>query len=172
MKNILFISLFFILSVSEYSTVVFAQTIHSKRSVLAIAGNSSIHLKASGNYHINYTIGQKSNLGTVSVENLRINQGYIQPEIIFQQVAVENEILDVILYPNPFENKLNIQITEEITDGIYIQITDIHGRKILSAKYNCKRNITLQLRHISCGQYIIHITSGNKNFISTLIKQK
>jgi len=71
---------------------------------------------------------------------------------------------DVVLYPNPADDYLNISITESInSEGI--QIIDIMGRIVKETKFNKTR---IDIRSLKPGIYFIKI--ANKNHINRSYK--
>jgi hypothetical protein len=83
-------------------------------------------------------------------------------------LTLENSFVnDLVIYPNPTKNELNISSTENLQDAIYT-IFDINGRRILNAKLTQN---TIDVSVLNTGNYILRIVSGNKIKSQKFIKQ-
>jgi len=72
------------------------------------------------------------------------------------------------LFPNPFTDKLFIQIAASYA-GNYFTVTDIHGKELI--KQQLSDNITqLDMDKLNKGIYFIHYTYENKIIIKKIIK--
>ena len=71
-------------------------------------------------------------------------------------VGVKEETLnsDLFVYPNPAEDKLQIDGLDNITDLRKLVITDLSGAVLISAK-NADNGI--DIAELSCGFYLVHI---------------
>ncbi|WP_040279521.1 FG-GAP-like repeat-containing protein [Psychroserpens damuponensis] len=83
-------------------------------------------------------------------------------------LTLENSFVnDLVIYPNPTVNELNISSTEDLQDAIYT-IFDINGRRIMNSKLNQN---TIDVSALNTGHYIIRIVSGNKIKSQKFIKK-
>lgn len=141
------------------------------RSTLGINGLSKIITTNSGTYIFRQSIGQSSVIGTYSKGNYTIRQGFLQPIISRKIVqSISKDYLKPTLYPNPFSESISISFDEIIVDDMFVEVYNISGKILFSRKYSASQLITFSLNYINGGQYIIKITSGNKQFVSKLIK--
>jgi hypothetical protein len=83
-------------------------------------------------------------------------------------LTLENSFVnDLVIYPNPTKNELNISSTESLQDAIYT-IFDINGRRIMNSKLN--QNV-IDVSALNSGNYILRIVSGNSIKSQKFIKQ-
>lgn len=81
---------------------------------------------------------------------------------------------DILLYPNPVED--NVQITyESIKPGsMQIKIIDVQGRLIKQLEQNCESGINhviIDVSGLPQGLYIFRMQSGNKTETSRFVKK-
>lgn len=78
-----------------------------------------------------------------------------------------NKKTDVLLYPNPVNNILNI-VSEQIFNQV--KICDLNGKVLLSKKNNQKKTI-INVSSLQPGIYIVHlINNKNLNYYEKFIK--
>ncbi|MEM5565744.1 FG-GAP-like repeat-containing protein [Psychroserpens sp. AS72] len=83
-------------------------------------------------------------------------------------LTLENSFVnDLVIYPNPTINELNISSTENLQDAIFT-IFDINGRRVMNSKLNQN---TIDVSTLNTGNYILRIVSGNKIKSQKFIKQ-
>jgi hypothetical protein len=83
-------------------------------------------------------------------------------------LTLENSFVnDLVIYPNPTKNELNISSTDNLQDAIYT-IFDINGRRIMNSKLT--QNI-IDVSSLNTGNYILRIVSGNSIKSQKFIKQ-
>lgn len=79
----------------------------------------------------------------------------------------ESNDVNVNIYPNPFNEQITIQLSE---NGSYnIEIYDISGRLLLSEKYNSS-SIILNVNELNVGQYLVKIQEDDNILIRKIIK--
>lgn len=86
----------------------------------------------------------------------------------------ENTIEEALIYPNPFNNLLNLKLPTAF-QNIEIQLFDIRGRTVYSEKMinNNKTNLSISnLDNLSSGTYLLQLTDldSNKSIIKKIIK--
>ena len=78
------------------------------------------------------------------------------------------------LYPNPATNVANVSVTNPSGDIVYINLFDIHGRKV--AGFNAgKLNIevvSLPVQQLSAGTYWVEVRTANESSTLRLVIQK
>ncbi len=91
--------------------------------------------------------------------------GYIA-EIGDGSIGVENNLFDkeILIYPNPTQNKVAVKLGEKLYTNFSISITDMSGRKIKSFSYrnNNETEFSLDLQGISQGIYSIIIENNQQ----------
>lgn len=96
------------------------------------------------------------------------DQGYIQIDDIFVDVALANKTFDntaIGYYPNPVKDKLHFTNTEKNTD---IAVYNLLGQHVLSQNNGAKE---INLSTISPGAYIVKLTTGSAVKSIKIIKQ-
>lgn len=69
------------------------------------------------------------------------------------------------IYPNPTNDKLNLALTEEYTNG-QLEIYDIYGKLIKSVKLTGELSQSIQVNDIAEGQYNARLISSNRGLTS------
>ncbi|MDC0204398.1 T9SS type A sorting domain-containing protein [Flavobacteriales bacterium] len=126
----------------------------------------------SKNIYLRTSIGQNSaSVGSVKNNNITLRQGFQQPLLrIIKEESVIGE-LDLIIYPNPFKNHINIEFSEIQDEEIVIMIYDNRGKIIKKLNYNMLKEITIPFYSFARGSYFLNIISGEKQYNTTIIKQ-
>ena len=119
---------------------------------------------------VTQTIGQQSVNGNYDNQYFKIGQGFQQANwsrIILEQTIPEFE---VSLYPNPFNNIVNIQHNSD--EDININVFDTAGRLVFKSLINVtspKQSINLE--QLPSGVYLIHLQSNHLKYFTKLIKK-
>ena len=84
--------------------------------------------------------------------------------------GLENNLSNIKIYPNPANNILNFQSTDNISG---VQVLDIIGREVLNFNPN-RKNFTIDLSDLNKEVYILKYTVNEKSFYTTklLINRK
>ena len=143
------------------------------RSTLGNNGLSKAVTSNAGTYFIQQSIGQASVIGTYSKSNFTIRQGFLQPpnQANIRSINIIETNLKANLYPNPFQQSINVSFDEAINNDMSVVIYHISGRIIFSEKYPAHQLINVPLGNIAKGDYILKITTDNKQLVAKLIKQ-
>jgi len=119
---------------------------------------------------VTQTIGQQSVNGNYDNQYFKIGQGFQQANwsrIILEQTIPEFE---VSLYPNPFNNIVNIQHNSD--EDININVFDPAVRLVFKSLINVtspKQSINLE--QLPSGVYLIHLQSNHLKYFTKLIKK-
>ena len=119
---------------------------------------------------VTQTIGQQSVNGNYDNQYFKIGQGFQHANwsrIILEQTIPEFE---VSLYPNPFNNIVNIQHNSD--KDININVFDPAGRLVHKSLINVtspKQSINLE--QLPSGVYLIHLQSNHLKYFTKLIKK-
>ena len=142
------------------------------RSTLGINGLSKTITTNKGTYLFRQSIGQVSVIGTYTKNNYTIRQGFQQPLYSVKKVQpILENTLNANLYPNPFQQSLNISFGEKITNNLFVVIYNLSGKIIFSNKYPASQQINLLLDDIPNGNYILKINTENKQLVAKILKQ-
>lgn len=157
--------LFFII----FSNVLTAQSL--KRQTLGVIGNSTVVNVNTKSYFLQQSIGQNSVIGSFEIDDIRLQQGFIQPlQAIFFKEGKPNE-LEVIVYPNPFVNGVVVIINDALEEQIAMYLFDIQGRLLVQDKYETSNQLVIPLDFLSQGAYFLRLQSGQKQQTVQLLKQ-
>lgn len=167
---------FIILFATFFIQKVIAQTLVKSRSTLGIAGSSRTITCNNQQLLIQQSIGQYSVTGLSQIENYSLRQGFIQP---LKGTNIKNNssqninsnMLEAIVFPNPFSDNITISFAEEITDYLQLALYDLNNSMKISNKYGTTQELNLKLDYLNPGFYILKIYTGNKYFICKLIKE-
>jgi|GEM_PF-4298109 len=117
-----------------------------------------------GNY--SYTVNKEgyfSEDGTVT-----ITEDDIEVKVTINQVGIDNVLDGVLVYPNPFNEKIIVK--GEMSTTVEIFVMDINGRYILNTSFNGEK--TLLTSQLSNGIYFVIIRNNTgKEAIYKMIKK-
>ena len=74
---------------------------------------------------------------------------------------------DLILYPNPTKNVLNLNATYGFENALY-SVFDIQGRRVLNSYFNSNQ---IDVSNLSAGTYLLRITQDGQSKTQKFIKQ-
>ncbi len=87
----------------------------------------------------------------------------------------ENEIdLNILLYPNPVKDMLNIKMQSDLRGEMQCDINDLSGRNILAAiftKNQQQQEFNLNLNDLQQGVYFLHLSCQGENRMMKFMKQ-
>ncbi len=90
-------------------------------------------------------------------------------------LAIDEDNAGITMYPNPFSDRLNLEMVNEYIGAIDIRIFSLDGKQLIFQKsYNKQQQRTsslLDLRTIPDGSYIVKFTLGDQKISSKLIKE-
>ena len=117
-----------------------------------------------GDTHVSYTIGEPV-IGTRSVGNNVVTQGYNQPEIEIISVKEEkmNPQLGIQIYPNPTHDYVNITPQNFETGSFMVQIFTVGGQKVLEESFE-EAGIKLDVSSLVSSNYILNVTNAEENY--------
>ena len=142
------------------------------RSTLGVSGSSKTIISYKGRYIISQSIGQAGVIGTYINNGFAIRQGFQQPVISTRIVKPSDMVhLKATIFPNPFNQSVNILLEDLVTNEVVVIISDLTGRNIFLQKFPASRIINLSLEYLPGGIFFLKIITDNKQFVSTLIKQ-
>lgn len=143
-----------------------------------LSGNAQQSLNASGGNGIgtggsfSYTVGQIDYVSATGT-NGSISQGVQQPFEIFT-LGTDNFPsiqLEVIVYPNPTTDNVNLSITNLSIDNLYFELYDILGKTIAKQKI-ISNETQISMENLSAGNYFIVVNENNKNLKTFKIIKK
>jgi len=75
--------------------------------------------------------------------------------------VTKNETENVIIYPNPASEIVNIEFKKSLTDKVEVQLFDISGKLLFKQEIINKDKIEIDISHLKSGVYIIEIDYEN-----------
>ena len=97
-------------------------------------------------------------------ENGKTSVGIVK-QITSEENVNEIETNDIIVYPNPVNDKLYIEI---LTQTLTIEIYDVHGRRLLSAISS--QPSVIDVENLKSGIYFVKINTEKGNIVKRIIK--
>jgi hypothetical protein len=140
-------------------------------------------VKGSGNSSVNnnYTLQDANAFAITGVNKLyyRLKQLDNDGKFEYSQVVIVENNNDlstaIVTYPNPFSDKLSIDINGANAGNASIQVMDISGRLIMSFDKTIvdgNQTLTLDgLAPLSQGVYFVRVSASGLNHVTKLIKQ-
>ena len=114
------------------------------------------------------SIGQASVNGTWETDVIRLQQGFIQPHTDPTYSVKEDEPLEVILYPNPYRDVLNLRFTEEVAAKIVVY--DLLGKLVYQKNISPTIQASLNMPQLPGGMYLIQISGDQRRFSGRIQK--
>jgi hypothetical protein len=126
------------------------------------------------NGHISCAVGDVVNINGRDQNNNTLNMGYIPCIIsIFKEIYTPQSNVGISVFPNPTRDMISI-LVDSPEDFIQIEITDTHGKQLVSEKHNnISDKISINMLNFSAGTYLLLFKDVNGNYISNykIIKQ-
>ncbi len=95
--------------------------------------------------------------------------------IVNEVLGLDDEIKNVLgIYPNPGQNEINFNITNDLLGEMDIQITDLSGRSIrtlVSEKTGKNWTKSLDMTEVEAGVYVIEVTVGKMKVTQRWVKK-
>ena len=116
-----------------------------------------------------YSGGMTSHPGSsLKVDHLQLKSQPLPPVSILDMDNSENNVL---LYPSPTTDNLNIRFKNPVMDNTSVVITDLLGRQILSQNYLINSNeLKVETSQLQKGFFNIEIHNRNYYFIGRFVK--
>lgn len=133
--------------------------------VISAGGASGSTSQISGDYTIGETF-----VTTMSSQLSQLTQGFHQTDLISTSARqyIDNTV-EVDVFPNPFQDRLNIRLDENIEIGM-IRIFDTSGKMVHFAtiKHLSGEVVTMDLNHIKPGMLILQLFDGQLSPIKSV----
>lgn len=75
----------------------------------------------------------------------------------------------LVVYPNPFTDKIEVNVTKNYSDLFSVKIVDVYGRIVFKKDYS-RPKIKCDLEKLDNGVYFIFIDTKDKQYCSKIIK--
>lgn len=155
------------------ATAGFAQT--SAPSTLNAGGGS----KVINGQSYDYSVGEMVLVNTATASNIIVTQGLLQPQED-QETGIADHFLDdgqLSVYPNPFEDVVNLKANLPASGILYLDVYDVHGKLIVQRELAIatgKENTNLSLQNLAAGNYVLKAkfeSMGSTHFQSFKIQK-
>ncbi len=154
----------FIIIVCIFVLPVHAQLI--KQEVIASAGGYNIK----GDISLSWTLGETI-IETFSNGSLVLSHGFQQKLIVTTVKENLSPALNVVLYPNPAGDLINIQFDPATDTETDIMLVDLQGKVLKSDKIGIATSIAgFNLQDVPTGIYFIKIMKGKRINIYRVVK--
>jgi hypothetical protein len=147
-----------------------------ERYVIASAGGSF----SGDDVQVDFTVGQRA-LHTLTTTSIICTQGFQQPvedDIAFRRMPANSLVLNSIIisaYPNPFDSKVQVQITNKLQNDVCLELYDLFGKKHINQIVHIRdaeiNRLQLDLEHIPAGIYNLVISNSKDIGTYKLVKQ-
>lgn len=78
-------------------------------------------------------------------------------------VRINNNISDIVIYPNPTSQGININLTERLLAGSQLMVFDASGRKVKEQAVRANEvNINVDVKQLTQGKYFIRINNPSQ----------
>lgn len=78
-------------------------------------------------------------------------------------VRINNNISDIVIYPNPTSQGINIKLTERLLAGSQLMVFDASGRKVKEQAVRANEvNINVDVKQLTQGKYFIRINNPSQ----------
>lgn len=136
---------------------VFTSTTQAQQSVNAAGGNGT----GSGG-SVSFTIGQIDYTCYEGVGG-SVNQGVQQFDELskFLEVTFPKPNLEMIVYPNPATELVNLKIENYDSDSLSYALFDMQGRQLATNKITHDET-QIQLNHLASAIYLLTVSDGSK----------
>jgi hypothetical protein len=145
-----------------------------KSVVTAVGASSSVALKTpTRNYYIQQSVGQSGMIGLAAKNNLYVQQGFLNNANI---IKIDNssgdfeKTINLTVYPNRVVEYVTILFSEKPTEPIEVGVFDIRGRLIFTEKHPPSIELTMPIRSLAEGVYLLQIISGKRKGLEKIIK--
>jgi len=127
------------------------------QEVVSSGGES--YTNASG--QIDYTIGEPL-IETIGDSASQLTQGFHQPVIQVTEIGDQSSDIGMIVYPNPTNGSLTIQLNE-LPNGLKYLLFDATGKLVMSDQVRQNRS-TIDMNGFASGQYVLKFSNNSTSF--------
>lgn len=125
-----------------------------------------------GNWVINFSTDLTNNLiDNCGLKNINANPSPPCSHLVVKEI--DENVEDIFIYPNPFSNRINIEMNTLNASSTMINIYDIQGKLILKQKHQINSGlniIPIETIEFQNGTYLITILKDNKLSSYKIIK--
>ena len=139
-----------------------------------VIASQGINTKISNGMIVSQSVGQaNAAVGNFKNPKMIIGQGYIQSFGIAKNTSPIQDVVSMLVYPNPIIDTVNFQFSSDIGTTATLYVFDSRGRLVFNQQGEPKQNIlTYDLSLLSEGVYFATIETSNYTFSTKIIKTK
>jgi hypothetical protein len=136
--------------------------------------SQGINAKITNSMIVSQSVGQSNvAVGNFKTSKLIIGQGYIQSFGIAKNTMPPQEVITMLVYPNPVIDIANFNFSSEIGAIAILDLFDSRGRLIFHQLVEPKQNsFTYDLSSLAQGVYFAKIETTNQSFSTKILKSK
>lgn len=135
--------------------------------------NASSALVLFGNkiYTVQQAVGQGSVIGKGAGDRFSAYQGFFSPYPQLKAQEIQDNVLRLVAFPNPFQNSIQIQFEEKVSAAVLFELHDLSGRCLFKQEQAPSERITFEIPEtLAMGSYIVFVQSAQKSYSSIFIK--
>jgi sugar lactone lactonase YvrE len=146
---------------------VYTAAVKNNEIVLQLDGAHNYHLTLNGrNYSTSesqITLPLKPGDNRILVSSDLLCQGTIERNINISETPV--------IYPNPFENTLNVILNNEVHTSTLVSVFTQDGKKLFARSYKNQEAISLDLSLLNPGAYLLKLSTDITDSVHRIIKK-
>ena len=141
-------------------------SIEPEDAAVMTANNNSIELLWNNDF-----VGKNLLLSAYAKDEDGTSGNIVRKTINFSHVSIDEiESEDISIYPNPADNKINIELHDEQIESAQIEIIDTIGRSIYINNTSSNNEISIDVSNLSKGIYFIKLNTEDRQYIQKFIK--
>jgi hypothetical protein len=136
--------------------------------------SQGINAKITNGMIVSQSVGQSNAaVGNFKTSKLIIGQGYIQSFGMAKNTLPSQEVITMLVYPNPVIDIANFKFSSEIGTTATINLFDSRGRLILYKQIETEQNsFNYDFSQLPHGVYFAKIETTNHRFSTKILKSK
>ncbi len=88
------------------------------------------------------------------------------------ETLLDAEALGLLVFPSPFQEVLNVQLSGDQPASVQLQLFDFLGRQVMSAQHRSSTDhLTLSTAGLAAGTYFLHIRLPSGRLVKKVLKQ-
>ena len=121
---------------------------------------------------LEWTLGEVF-IHTVDHENGMITQGSQQPFLLIEELSLYDtesifKEIGILLYPNPVEQILHVQLSAKEEQQLVLTLTDAYGKEVLETTGNTSFDqLSFDMTGLSAGMYYLRISNQEGTTVKT-----
>lgn len=136
--------------------------------------SSSGDFYSGGGVTLSWTLGEMATETYSNPSNV-VTQGFQQPDVTVTKTEEANAGINVVVFPNPSAEQLNIELTSVASRKMKLELIDINGRLVHTQQTEVPagvQTLSMNIASLAAGQYVLRVKDTVKNTQSTYKIQK